>query len=405
MSCAIGPNGFHDGEPPSEDDYDEDALSKLCDNPAYLVVGADDDLTGNLPGWVEDLLTEHESLAKQVELLGLDPSRYVSLPDRKSNHELREFLGELGFTVDSGYVERGPLSSIDGVVYVRLSKVPALEKRAARELVKAKRAIIKDARRALKPSRVTAAGLEEELERLVSVAQLGDPEYREKLTKLAEFEETEAELLEHHKELVASVSYWRGRAEKAEREVAAAPTRNLEWAEAGVALSERYARWTWVVAAEFGITIQGPLLKLADGRAFAIEAIFGKDLAKDNPTTWEAIRRREPGAKWIRVESSIRRGMSSVGPLSWHEAVRFFDRRLTWHQVWWVVLGRSCARHSARLFQRETRYKPDGGYDGYADIPVLPDDALGLTAEQTARWEQLLKEYWGKGIESTVWNQ
>ena len=43
MSCAIGPNGFHDGEPPSEDDYDEDALSKLCDNPAYLVVGADDD--------------------------------------------------------------------------------------------------------------------------------------------------------------------------------------------------------------------------------------------------------------------------------------------------------------------------------------------------------------------------
>jgi len=52
MSLSIGPNGFHDGEAPeydSSNDDDGDALSKLCDNPAYLVVGSDDDLVDNLP--------------------------------------------------------------------------------------------------------------------------------------------------------------------------------------------------------------------------------------------------------------------------------------------------------------------------------------------------------------------
>ncbi len=405
MSCAIGPNGFHDGEPPSEDDYDEDALSKLCDNPAYLVVGADDDLVGNLPDWVDDLLREHEALAAQVEKLGLEPTHYVSLPERGSNRELRDFLDELGFTVNSGYVERGPLSSIDGVVYVRASKVPSLEKRAARELLKAKRAIIKDARKALKPTRVKAGEVDTELARLVSVAQLGDPEYREKLTKLAEFEETEANLQEHLEEQVQAVSHWRGRAEKAEGEVAATPERNLAWADAGLGLAERYARWTWAVAAEFGITIHGPLLKLADGRAFAIQAIFGKELQQDDPVTWAGIHRREPGATWIRVENRVRRGMSSVGPLSWGEAVNFFDRRLTWNQVWWVVLGRQCARYPVNIYRYQERLKPDGSHDGFAEAPVLPADAFGFTAEQTARWDQLLKEYWGKGFEVPIWNR
>jgi len=405
MSCAIGPNGFHDGEPPSEEDYDEEALSNLCDNRNYLVVGADDELVGNLPDWVDDLLSAHESLAKKAELIGLEPTRYVSLPERGSNRELREFLDELGFTVNSGYVERGPLSSLDGVVYVRVSKVPALEKRAARQLLKAKQAIIRDARKALKPPRVKVGEVDAELERLVSVAQLDDPEYREKLTKLAEFEETEAHLREYLEEQLVSVKQWRARAENAEDRLAAEPTLKLEWADAGLGLAERYARWTWAVAAEFGITIQGPLLKLADGRAFAIEAIFGKELKQDEPITWAGIRRREPGATWIRVENRARRGVSSVGPFSWGEAVNFFDRRLTWNQVWWVVLGRQCARYPVNIYRYQERLKPDGSHDGFTEAPVLPADAFGFTAEQTARWEQLLKEYWGKGFEVPIWKR
>jgi len=101
------------------------------------------------------------------------------------------------------------LSSLDGVVYVRVSKVPALEKRAARQLLKAKQAIIRDARKALKPPRVKVGEVDAELERLVSVAQLDDPEYREKLTKLAEFEETEAHLREHVKETDEELQHWR----------------------------------------------------------------------------------------------------------------------------------------------------------------------------------------------------
>ncbi|MEY3851305.1 MAG: hypothetical protein RI910_285, partial [Verrucomicrobiota bacterium] len=112
MSCSIGPNGFHDGEFPdygsSDEDADQDALGKLCDNPAYLVVGADDDLVDNLPAWVEDLITDHEFLAGQAEKIGLEPSSFVTVPDRGSNSELRDFLDELGFTVDTSHIERGP---------------------------------------------------------------------------------------------------------------------------------------------------------------------------------------------------------------------------------------------------------------------------------------------------------
>jgi len=399
MSCAIGPNGFHDGEPPSEDDYDEDALSKLCDNPAYLVVGADDDLVGNLPDWVDDLLREHEALAEQVEKLGLEPTHYVSLPERGSNRELRDFLDELGFTVNSGYVERGPLSSIDGVVYVRASKVPALEKRAARELLKAKQAIIKDARKALKLTRVKVGEVDGELARLVSVAQLGDPEYRAKLAQLEDFEETEANLREHVKETDEELQYWRRRAQTAEHNQEGERYRHLKSIDEALAQSDRYAAWTWAVAAEFGITIQGPVLTLPDRRSVAIEAIFGQELKSADPGAWAVLNRRAPAVTWIRVGNLIRRGMSSASPLSWVEALDFFDRRLTWNQVWWVVLGRQHARYPVRIYRYLAKNKPDGSIGGFDEAPVLPDGWFGFTAEQTARWDQLLKDYWGNGLQ------
>ncbi len=402
MSCSIGPNGFHDGEAPHDDEYDEDALSKLCDNPAYLVVGSDDDLVDNLPDWVEDLIGEHEHLASQIEKIGLEPSHFISVPSRSSNSELSDFLDELGFSVDSGYVERGPLSSLDGVVYVRLSKVPALQKRAARDLVKSKRAVVKAARKALKAPRVKAGDLDSEIDRLASIGQLDNPDYREKLAKLEELEESVRNLAERLDERTASLKHWRERAKEAERSQDKEHLRHLQWVDATQAQSGRYAAWTWAVAAEFGITIQGPLLKLPDGRAFAISSIFGQSLEVDDPVTYSGIKAREPGVSWVSVQNLVRSGMSSTKPLNWSEALGWFRRRLAWHQVWWVVLGRQHAKYPIRIHRLQQETRPDGSFKGFVEASVLPADWLGGSPERAARWEALLKEHWGPGVEVPV---
>lgn len=403
MSFSIGPNGFHDGEFPDYDNYDEDAdqdaLEALCNNPAYLVVGADDDLVNNLPAWVEDLITEYEALSAQVEKIGLEPSFYVTVPDRGSNSELREFLDELGFTVDSSHIERGPGSSVDGVVFVRKSKIPSLEKRAARDLRRSKQAIVKAARNHLKPGKVQADGLDEELDRLVSVAQLGEKEFRDKLASLHEKDEEIA----HLEELLSDSNNARARAEGA----AAGAKAKLEgengrlrrWIGSAQELSDRYATWALAVTAEFGITIQGPLLKLPDGRAFVVDHIFSIDLDKSLPALAQAIKASEPNAKWLRIENRVRRGMSSIAALTWKEASEHFDHRLTWGQVWWVILGRENARFPIRLFRYEGRKRPDGSFGGFDEKSIFEDESLGLSAEQAVRWKQLLKEHWGKGLD------
>jgi hypothetical protein len=153
------------------------------------------------------------------------------------------------------------------------------------------------------------------------------------------------------------------------------------------------------VAAEFGINIQGPLLKLPDGRAFVVDHIFSIDLEKSLPASAQAIKAREPDAKWLRIENRVRRGMSSLAALTWSEASEHFDHRLTWGQVWWVILGREHARFPVRLFRYESRKKPDGSFGGFDEKSIFEDESLGLSAEQTIRWKQLLKEHWGKGLD------
>lgn len=402
MSFSIGPNGFHDGEFPDYDNYDEDAdqdaLEALCNNPAYLVVGADDDLVDNLPAWVDDLITDHEFLAGQAEKIGLEPSSYVTVPDRRSNSELRDFLDELGFTVDSSHIERGPGSSVDGVVFVRKSKIPSLERKAARSLDKARKAIVTAARKYLKPGRIKADELHEELARLVSVAQLGDKDFRDKLASLDEKDEEIA----HLEELLSDSNHARaraeGKAEEAEEKLAGENGRLRHWVGSAQELSDRYTTWTLAVAAEFGITIQGPLLKLPDGRAFVVDHIFSIDLEKSLPASAQAIKAREPNARWLRIENRVRRGMSSLAALTWSEASEHFDHRLTWGQVWWVILGREHARFPIRLFRYESRKKPDGSFGGFDEKGIFEDESLGLSAEQTVRWKQLLKEHWGEGL-------
>ncbi len=403
MSCDIGPNGFHDGEFPDYDSYDEDAdqdaLGKLCDNPAYLVVGADDDLVDNLPAWVDDLITDHEFLAGQAEKIGLEPSLFVTVPDRGSNSELRDFLDELGFTVDSSHIERGPGSSVDGVVFVRKSKIPSLERKAARRLDRSLKAVVAAARKHLKPGRVKAADLYEELGRLVSVAQLGDKEFRDKLASLHEKDEEIAHLSELLSDSNAGRARAEAEAEGAKSKLVGENRRIRDWVSNAQDLSDRYATWALAVAAEFGITIQGPLLKLPDGRTFVVGHIFSVDLERSVPALAQAIKTREPAAVWLRIENRVRRGMSSIGALTWNEATEHFAHRLTWGQVWWIILGREFARYPIRLFRYEGLKKPDGSFGGFAEKSIFEDENLGLSAEQFVRWKQLLKEHWGAGLD------
>lgn len=403
MSCDIGPNGFHDGEFPDYDSYDEDAdqdaLGKLCDNPAYLVVGADDDLVDNLPAWVDDLITDHEFLAGQAEKIGLEPSLFVTVPDRGSNSELRDFLDELGFTVDSSHIERGPGSSVDGVVFVRKSKIPSLERKAARRLDRSLKAVVAAARKHLKPGRVKAADLYEELGRLVSVAQLGDKEFRDKLASLHEKDEEIAHLSELLSDSNAGRARAEAEAEGAKSKLVGENRRIRDWVSNAQDLSDRYATWALAAAADFGITIQGPLLKLPDGRTFVVGHIFSVDLERSVPALAQAIKTREPDAVWLRVENRVRRGMSSLAALTWNEAKEHFAHRLTWGQVWWVILGRELARFPIRLFRYEGLKKPDGSFGGFAEKSIFEDENLGLSAEQFVRWKQLLKEHWGAGLD------
>lgn len=403
MSYDIGPNGFHDGEIPDYDNYDEDAdqdaLGKLCDNPAYLVVGADDDLVDNLPGWVEDLITDHEYLAGQAEKIGLEPSFFLTVPDRGSNSELRDFLGELGFTVDSSYVERGPGSSIDGVVFVRKAKIPSLERKAARRLHQARKAIVKAARKHLKPGRIKSDQVHEELARLVSVAQLGDKEFRDKLDTLHEKDEEIAHLRELLSDSNAGRARAEGEAKEAKSKLVGENRRIRDWVQSAQTLSDRYAAWTLAVAAEFDITIRGPLLKLPDGRAFVVGHIFGQDLEKSLPDAEPALKSLEPAATWLRIENRVRRGMSSIGALTWNEATEHFAHRLTWGQVWWIILGREHARFPVRLYRYEQLKQPDGSFRGFVEKSIFEDENLGLAAEQVVRWKQLLKEHWGAGLD------
>lgn len=403
MSCDIGPNGFHDGEFPDygsyDEDADQDALGKLCDNPAYLVVGADDDLVDNLPAWVDDLITDHEFLAGQAEKIGLEPSFFVTVPDRGSNSELRDFLDELGFTVDSSHIERGPGSSVDGVVFVRKSKIPSLERKAARRLRRALKDLVKAARKHLKPGRVKADDLYEELGRLVSVAQLGDKEFRDKLASLHEKDEEIAHLSELLSDSNAGRARAEAEAEGAKSKLVGENRRIRDWVSSAQDLSDCHATWTLAVAAEFGITIQGPLLKLSDGRTFVVGHIFSVDLERSAPALAQAIKTREPAAVWLRIENRVRRGMSSLAALTWNEAKEHFAHRLTWGQLWWVIFSRELARFPIRLYRNESLKKPDGTFGGTAERSLFDDESLGLTAEQFVRWKQLLKEHWGAGLD------
>lgn len=382
MSDTTGPNAFHDDNDHDDED-DGEALSKLCDNPAYLVLGADDDLVDNIPDFAEIVLDEIELLAKQAELIGLEPSHYVTSPDRRSNRELRDFYHDLGLTVDTAHIDRGPGSSIDGVIYVRRSEIPSIERRAARELRKAKRAVIRDGRRLLRPGKVKASQIDQELERLADVAQLGQDEFRKKLSNLEELEEVNSHLSEHLQERKESEASWKSRAETAECRLHGENERAISWVRKAQELSELYSEWTLVIESEFGIRIQGPVLKLADGTTYAVQSIFGSSLKEHSEALFELINKREPNVRWVHVQCRIRRGIFNAGYLRFDEAATWYEHRFAWSQPWWVILSNRLTAYPGVL----------------SENGINVHECLGNDPVKLARWEEILRKYWGKGID------
>lgn len=395
MSCSIGPNGFHDGEAPDYNYDDDDAQSDLCDNPAYLVVGADDDLVDNLPSWVESALDELDELLAQAELIGLCAEDYVDVPSRGDNGALRDYLDNLGFSVNASYIERGPASSLDGVVFVQKKKIPAIKRRIEARLQQAKRAVIKAARLYLKPPRITAEGLDEEISRLVGVAQLNEPAYRAKLNQLDDLEAGLKIQKEINADHVAQVRQWKLAAGSAKAELAGEPDRNLEWIAKARSLSNQYNTWVWSVAAEFNIHINGPLLKCADGRTLAVANLFGVSLRESFPHIYAGIEKQAPAVQWLYFQSSFRIGVSSMGSLTWERALRQFDQRLSWGHVWWILLGQGSGRRPGSFSLQGAAITP---VQEAQDLTFNPIKLLGLRPEQLARWYELIKEHWGEGI-------
>ena len=382
MTDTTGPNAFHDHNDYDDED-DGEALSRLCDNPEYLVLGADDDLVGNIPDFAEIILEQIELLAKQAELIGLESSCYVTAPDRDSNAELSDFYDDLGLTVDSAHIDRGPGSSVDGVIYVRKTKIPAIERKAAKELRRAKRAVIRDGRRLLRPGRITASQVDQELERLVDVAQLGQAEFRKKLSKLEELEEENNHLSEHLQERIQSESQWKSRAEAAELSLQGESERSISWVHRAQQLSELYSQWTFVVESEFGIRIQGPVLKLPDGKVYAIHSIFGSSLKEHSETLYELISKQEPKACWVHVNCRIRRGIFNVGDIRFGEAATWYQHRFAWSQPWWVILSNHLTRYPGVL----------------SGFSFNINEHLGNDPAKIARWDEILRKHWGQGIE------
>ena len=387
-------------EESDEDDEDEDSDS-IYDDPDYLVVGSDEELCGNLPDWVESIILDRKSLIQDLEKLDLDPSDYITVPDEHDNGELRDFLDELGFSIDSQFIDRGPGSSHDSVVYIKESDIPALEAREAKELHDAKRYAIRGVKSRLRKSfsgpRIKNADLQAEIDRLIAVSRANDTEWREKAEKIDEFEENIKELNEHLSDRDKNLQLLREDLELSKKKVRGEGYRTKKWIRKSLELSGWYAAWVTCVEAEFGIVIKGPLLKLPNGKTFAVESIYGKAL-KDQPNglAWyEAILKAEPEVEWLQLTFTTPTLYSGLRRLKWEDEQERFDGRLAWSQIWWAALSYSARgawviapmKSLPTEFLKELKAKK---YPAPDDIGVLPD--------QEARWKELFLKYWGTGV-------
>ncbi len=386
-----------------EPDGDDEGEGKaIFDDPAYLVVGSDEELVGNLPDWVDDIISERKYFANQVEALGLDPSNFITIPDKYSSSELSDFLDEIGFTVSSEYIERGPGSSNDSIVYIEISKIPEVEASEAKSLAEAQRSLIKEVRAELRSGlgagRVKKKDLNAEIERLIALSQAESPAWREKVEKINDFEEEIKELKEHLDDRIKTVEILNERLEAAKKRNEGESGRRKKWTNNIQSQTNRYAAWVAAVESEFGIAIKGPLLKLRSGKVLAIESIYGKTLNdQPNGAAWRAaIQRAEPGVEWLKLVYKDFKGYGTgAAPVTWSEAKDRFSGRLAWSQIWWVAL--SYSTKGPGLISPMKALPPEVLVEIKAKkFPGLDD--IGILPEQEERWKVLFKLYWDEAV-------
>jgi hypothetical protein len=390
-----------DEDQDTDEDDEEEESESIYDDPDYLVVGSDEELCGNLPDWVESIISDRKSLAQDLEKLDLDPSDYISVPDTDDNGELKDFLDELGFSIDTEFIDRGPGSSHDSVVYIKESDIPAVIARETKTFNDAKRYAIRAAKSRLRKSlsgpRIKNADLQAELDRLIAVSRANDDDWREKAQKIDEFDETIKELNEHLEDKTKNVVLLRQSISRVKKKLSGEEYRTKKWIRKSLELSGFYAAWVAGVEAEFGIVIKGPLLKLPNGKAFAVESIYGKEL-KDQPNGlewYEAIQRAEPEVEWLQLSFTSPVLYGGLRRLKWEDEQERFDGRLAWSQIWWVALSYSArgAGVIAPMKQLPAEFLKELKAKKYP----APDD-IGVPPDREARWKELFLKYWGTGI-------
>jgi hypothetical protein len=380
----------------SNEDDDGTESHRIYDNPSYDVVGDGDSLVGNLPSWVEDIISDRKSLAEELRKLKLVPSLFIGWPDEEDNSELRNFLGNLGFQINSSYIERGPCSSRDSVVYIKNSKISKIQQRQDKILCDVRRKAIKAVKTRLRKELSTVEVKDEhlvaEIKKLVAILNSQEAEWLKKAEEINKFDERIKNLKERLDESTKDVVILRQTINCSEKKLRGEEYRTKKWIRKSQEISGFYAAWVTSVEAEFGIVIKGPLLELPNGKTFAVESIYGKQL-KDQPNglAWyEAIQKAEPEVEWLQLSFT-----SPLGRLKWEDEQERFDGRLAWSQIWWVALSYSARgvgiiapmKSLPTEFLKELKAKK---YPAPDDIGVLPD--------QEARWKELFLKYWGTGV-------
>jgi hypothetical protein len=382
-------------EESDEDDDDEESES-IFDDPDYLVVGSDEELSGNLPDWVESIISDRKSLVQDLEKLDLEPSDYISVPDTDDNGELKDFLDELGFSIDSQLIDRGPGSSHDSVVYIKESDIPAAIAVETKTLNEAKRFAIRAAKSRLRKSlsgpRIKNADLYHELHRLIAVSRANDEDWRKKSDKIDELEEDIKDLNEHLSDRDKNLQLLREKLKKTEKKLERAGVKNAgeisrvdKYIKRVLDQTDLYLGWTSAVGSQFNILINGPVLKLPSGKVYAINSIYGRQLENDESgvAIIDWINKEEPTAELIRISTSHRLGMTSWGQPDWSRAQGFFAGRLSWTQIWWVVFSYVCGKAYARANLN--------GIDLGAELFEIP-------IERSNEFRELFEKHWGKGV-------
>ena len=386
-----------DAEEEEESDEDDEDSDSIFDDPDYLVVGSDEELCGNLPDWVESIILDRKSLIQDLEKLDLDPSDYITVPDEHDNGELRDFLDELGFSIDSQFIDRGPGSSHDSVVYIKKSDIPALEAREAKELYDAKRYAIRGVKSRLRKSfsgpRIKNADLQAEIDRLIAVSRANDTEWREKAEKIDELEEEIKEFSEHLSDRDNRIKFLGEKLKKTEKKLESAADRlddeerrTENWMEKVRDQADLYGAWAAALEAEFSIVIKGPVLYLPDGKVYVIKEAYRRRLSdqEHGADLIESIKKTVPSAEWITFKPNHRLGMTSTGEPDWERANWFLAGRVAWSQIWWAASAYICGKLPA-----------------YAEVNGvrLKIELLGISAERENEFKALFEKYWGKGVQ------